>query len=254
MGSAPRYQADAATIATALKATLTPQGDTEITQALREALDELKGAPEEIRHIVLFTDGWGNDTNLLSVSQEIADAGITLSVLGTGEGSGENAAKGSGGLGGGQFYPGRDLQAIPDIFIEETLRVAQASHRRRCFPAQPRGGVASHLGPHGYPGAAGLRADEEQADGGSAAGSSGPGDPLFATWQRGLGRAAVWTSDATRPLVGRLGRAGTDSPISGAAWSPMCCLLDAIRRRPSASTAARLRSNTRQTSRSMPVA
>jgi hypothetical protein len=25
----------------------------------------------------------------------------------------------------------------------------------------------------------------------------GPGDPLFASWQRGLGRASVWTSDAT---------------------------------------------------------
>ena len=35
-----------------------------------------------LRHIVLFTDGWDpNEANLVPLARQIADAGITLSVL-----------------------------------------------------------------------------------------------------------------------------------------------------------------------------
>ncbi len=185
---------DQSTVAEALNS-LTPEGDTEITQALRVALEELKNAPEEIRHIVLFTDGWGNDTNLLSVSQEIADAGITLSVLGTGEGSGENLRR-AAALGGGQFYPGRDLQAIPDIFIEETLRVARPLIAEGAF--LPSLGAVSQVtvGLTATPALRGYVLTKSKPTAAVPL-ELGPGDPLFATWQRGLGRAAVWTSDAT---------------------------------------------------------
>ena len=71
---------------------ITANGDTEISNALEVALAELAGAPEELRHIVLFTDGWDpSDANLLPIAREIADAGVTLSVLGTGEGPGNDA-------------------------------------------------------------------------------------------------------------------------------------------------------------------
>ena len=185
---------DEATVAAALN-TLVPQGDTEITPALREALETLKGAPEEIRHIVLFTDGWGNDTNLLSVSQEIADAGITLSVLGTGEGSGETLRR-AAALGGGQFYPGRDLQAIPEVFIEETLRVSRPLIAEGAFI--PALGAASQVtvGLQATPPLRGYVLTRTKPTAAVPL-EVGPGDPLFATWQRGLGRAAVWTSDAT---------------------------------------------------------
>jgi len=185
---------DAATVATAL-GTLSPQGDTEIAVALREALDVLKDAPEEIRHMVLFTDGWGNDRNLLPMAQEIADAGITLSVLGTGEGTGETLRR-AAALGGGQYYPGRDLDAIPEIFIEETLRVSRPLIAEGAFiPAlgavsQVTVGLTATPPLRGYV----LTKTKPTA---AVPLEVGAGDPLFATWQRGLGRAAVWTSDAT---------------------------------------------------------
>lgn len=185
---------DEATVATAL-GTLSPQGDTEIVVALREALEVLKDAPEEIRHMVLFTDGWGNDSNLLPMAQEIADAGITLSVLGTGEGTGETLRR-AAALGGGQYYPGRDLDAIPDIFIEETLRVSRPLIAEGSFiPAlgavsQVTVGLTATPPLRGYV----LTKTKPTA---AVPLEVGAGDPLFATWQRGLGRAAVWTSDAT---------------------------------------------------------
>src|SRR5690606_34846673 len=60
----------------------------------------------------------------LDAARDIAGAGITLSVLGTGEGTGEQLRR-AAALGGGQFYRGEDLSAVPEIFVEETLRVAR---------------------------------------------------------------------------------------------------------------------------------
>ena len=115
---------DQATIDAAL-GTLFPQGDTEISGALEEALDQLRGAPESLRHIVLFTDGWDpTDADLVPVAREIADAGVTLSVLGTGEGPGHTLER-MAEIGGGRYYAGTDLAAVPDIFVEETLTVAR---------------------------------------------------------------------------------------------------------------------------------
>ncbi len=181
-------------IAAAL-ATLVPQGDTEISQALEEALAALAEAPEEIKHMVLFTDGWGDDPNLLTLAQEIADAGITLSVLGTGEGTGETLRR-MASLGGGQFYPGRDLDSVPEVFVEETLRVARPLVAEGSF--LPALGAASQV-TAGLTAAPPLRGYVLTRPKPTAAVALevGPGDPLLATWQRGLGRATAWASDAS---------------------------------------------------------
>jgi Mg-chelatase subunit ChlD len=176
--------------------TLAAEGNTEIAQALRSALEELRDAPESLRHIVLFTDGWDpDDSNLLTVSQEIADAGITLSVLATGEGAATTLSR-MAAVGGGRFYPGTDLAAVPEVFVEETLRVARNLVAEGSF--SPLLGAASQV-------TAGLTAAPPLrgyvvTTGKSAAQSPlqiGPEDPLLATWQRGLGRVTAWTSDAT---------------------------------------------------------
>lgn len=187
-------KASDAAVAEALNS-LVPQGDTEISPALREALEALREAPEDIRHIVLFTDGWGDDPDLLNVAQEIADEGVTLSVLGTGEGTGEMLRR-MAALGGGQFYPGRDLEAVPEIFVEETLRVARPLVAEGSFlPAlgaasQVTSGLTASPPLYGYV----LARPKDTAQ---VPLEVGPGDPLLATWQRGLGRATAWTSDAT---------------------------------------------------------
>lgn len=175
--------------------TLSPQGDTEISQALAVALEELRDVPEEIRHMVLFTDGWGDDPASLGIAQEIAAAGITLSVLGTGEGTGETLRR-MAALGGGQFYPGADLEAVPEVFVEETLRVARPLVAEGAF--LPVLGAASQVtaGLTAAPPLGGYVLTKAKPTA-TVPLEVGPGDPLLATWQRGLGRAAAWSSDAT---------------------------------------------------------
>src|SRR5687768_14990972 len=69
-------------------ARLHPEGNTDITVGVREAIEGLRDVEARLRHIVLFTDGFmGNTNGLVAVAREAADAGVTLSVVGTGEGS-----------------------------------------------------------------------------------------------------------------------------------------------------------------------
>ena len=186
---------DKATVDEALGG-LFPEGDTEISRALEEALNQLRGAPESLRHIVLFTDGWDpTDADLVPVAREVADEGVTLSVLGTGEGPGHTLER-MAEIGGGRYYAGTDLAAVPDIFVEETLTVARNLINEGSFlpTVIGRSDVTASLTQSppllGYvltkaKGSAQVLLEIGQAD------------PLLATWQRGLGRVAAWTSDAT---------------------------------------------------------
>ncbi len=175
---------------------LTPDGDTEIRPALAEALAVLAGVEGSLRHIVLFTDGWDpNEAGLLPMARQIADQGVTLSVLGTGEGPGPTLER-MAELGGGRYYPGTDLEIVPEIFVEETLLVAENLVREGVFYPVRSGvtQIADILTE--APPLLGYVATKAK---GTATVSLkvGAGHPLLASWQRGLGRVAAWTSDAT---------------------------------------------------------
>lgn len=178
-------------------APILPDGDTELARGLEAALEELTGIDGALRHIVLFTDGWDpNEANLVPVARRIADAGITLSVLGTGEGSGATLRR-MADVGGGRFYPGTDLASVPEIFVEETLTAARGLINEGSFV--PALGAPSPVtsGLEATPPLLGYVATKAKPAA-SIALQVGPGDPLLASWQRGLGRATAWTSDATR--------------------------------------------------------
>ncbi len=175
---------------------LVPAGDTELARGLRAALEELRDAPESLRHIVLFTDGWDpNDANLVPLAREIADAGITLSVLGTGEGAGSTLRR-MADIGGGRYYPGEDLESVPEIFAEETLKVARNLIAEGSFlPVLGAPSPATRTLTASPP-LLGYVVTKAKGTA-SVALEIGPGDPLLASWQRGLGRVTAWTSDAT---------------------------------------------------------
>ena len=187
---------NAADAASAL-GTLNPVGETTaISRGLEEALTALEGAEEPLRHIVLFTDGWDpNEATLIPTARAVAEAGVTLSVLGTGEGPGVTLQR-MAEIGGGRYYAGETLEEIPEIFVEETLQVARSLAQEGTFlpalaasspvtedleAAPPLGGFVLTKA---KPTARVPLVVAEQ-------------DPLYATWQRGLGRVSVWTADAT---------------------------------------------------------
>lgn len=181
---------------TAALSTLTPEGDTEIRPALAEALRVLNGVEGSLRHIVLFTDGWDPDeAGLLPLARQISADGVTLSVLGTGEGPGPTLER-MAELGGGRYYPGVDLDLVPEIFVEETLLVAENLVREGIFYPVRSGLTSMTEILTEAPPLQGYVATKAKGTA-TVTLEVGAEHPLLASWQRGLGRVAVWTSDAT---------------------------------------------------------
>ncbi|MDQ3645564.1 MAG: VWA domain-containing protein, partial [Actinomycetota bacterium] len=70
-------------------ASLQPRGGTNIPQALRASVKALQESKASLKHIVMFTDGFTNQKSLVGVARWVRSKGITLSVLATGEGPGD---------------------------------------------------------------------------------------------------------------------------------------------------------------------
>jgi Mg-chelatase subunit ChlD len=188
---------------------LRPFGETRIIPALRKAADALRESDKELKHIILFTDGFTGELNLgpefvagqsfggnlVGEVEALADEGITVSVVGTGEGA-IPALEDVAEAGKGRFYPGRDLDEIPEIFVKEA-RLASRSfiNEGRFFPAVTSTApavrdLASSPALLGYIATSPKPTAQVHLQVGEFS------DPLLATWRVGLGEVAAWTSDS----------------------------------------------------------
>ncbi len=187
---------DAAVIDQGL-ARLHPDGNTRVDQAVRQAIDGLLDTDARLRHIVLFTDGFTNETQLIDVASEAADAGITLSVVGTGEGTPDlrETLRRMAEAGGGRFYPGRDLASIPNILATEVrLAIRPVVNEGTFFPVVT-GAAAVTADLTASPPLRGYLATTSKPTARTLLRIGDERDPLLATWRAGLGTTTAWTSD-----------------------------------------------------------
>lgn len=189
---------------------LQPFGDTRIAPALDEAAAALRESNQELKHIILFSDGFSpelfndgffsEETGFASSGEleqqaaELADEGITVSVVATGEGAAP-LLEAIALAGGGRFYPGRDLEEIPEIFVEEA-RIASRSfiNEGEYLPvvtstATPVRGLEAAPPVLGFLAATPKDTTDVMLQVGEFA------DPLLSSWRVGLGRVTAWTSD-----------------------------------------------------------
>jgi len=171
------------------------QGQTNLQTGVEAAYDSLLGVEAQRKHIILLTDGWVHETSLLSKASEMQEAGITLSVVAAGGGSAlyleELAQKG-----GGTYYPAVDILRVPDFFLKETVTAVGRYIIEEPFYPLPgmSSPILNNLEPTRLPPLYGYNGTTPK---GTARLDliTPQGDPLLATWQYGLGRAAAWTSD-----------------------------------------------------------
>ena len=186
---------------------LRPLGATRVVPALEEAVEELLQSDKELKHIILFTDGFTSELeigaefvgapfaeDLVTAVEEAAAQGVTVSVVGTGEGA-IPALEEVAEVGNGRFYPGRDLDEIPEIFVKEA-RLASRSYinEGEFFPvvtstADAVRNIASSPAILGYVATAPKPTADVQLQVGEMS------DPLLASWRVGLGKVTAWTSD-----------------------------------------------------------
>jgi len=172
------------------------EGQTNLQAGVQAAYDALRQVQARRKHLILMTDGWVRQGDLNPLAQRMEEEGITLSIVAAGEGAGAylNALAQTGG---GKFYPARSIQDVPDIFLKETIQSVGKYVIEEPFYPIPAGSGGSIL--------RGIDVDQLPPlfgyNGVSAKNTArlelitARGDPLLATWQFGLGRAATWMSD-----------------------------------------------------------
>jgi uncharacterized membrane protein len=170
-------------------------GQTNVLSGIEAAYQALQKADAKRKHIILLTDGWTHTGDLRSLAQEMGAQGITLSVVAAGSGSAEYL-KDLAESGSGQYYPAADILSVPDFFLKDTVQatgkyiVEQAFYPLPSLPGPALRGLDPAALPalYGYNGTSPKNTARIDL-------ATPQGDPLLATWQYGLGRAAAWTSD-----------------------------------------------------------
>lgn len=182
-------------------ARLQPQGETGIAQAVREAMAGLADTDARLRHIVLFTDGFTSESSegLVDIAAEAAAEGITLSVVGTGEGPAElqQTLEDMAEAGGGRYYPGRDLASVPNIIALELRTAARNIVNEGRFVPAISGGSPATAELDATPPLLGYLATTAKPTARTVLRVGEQNDPLLATWDVGLGTTTAWLSDAT---------------------------------------------------------
>jgi uncharacterized membrane protein/Mg-chelatase subunit ChlD len=170
-------------------------GGTSISAGLEAAYRSLQGVDARLKHVILMTDGWLREGDLFTLAAQMHGEGITLSVVAAGGGS-ALYLMGLADHGGGRYYPATDILRVPDFFLKETVQaVGRYIVEEPFFPlftaASP---VMREVNIRelpllwGYNGTTSKQAAQVVL-------TTAQGDPLLATWQYGLGRSAIWTSD-----------------------------------------------------------
>jgi len=184
---------------------LRPAGSTNIRDSLGDAAEALLASDAELKHIILFSDGF-TDVNLIADTADEAgrlfeEHGITTSVLATGEGAApslEDIAV----AGNGRFYAGTDLEAVPEIMAEEAVIASRDFVNEGEFLPEVTSEDAVVAGLVESPPLFGYIATSAKSQAATLLRIGPDRDPLLATWQAGLGRVTSWTSDVNSWSVG----------------------------------------------------
>lgn len=177
------------------------EGQTNLTTPLLTAAEELRNTKAQLKHIVLFTDGFTDEADLLALRDQAATLsaqGITVSVLGTGEGASE-LLQGVADAGRGRFYPGTDLESIPDIMAEETVIASRSFINEGRFVPKVVGAGAPVRTLTEAPPLLGYIATTAKPTAETWLRVGPENDPLLASWRAGLGKVTAWTSDSADP-------------------------------------------------------
>ncbi|MEX1015583.1 MAG: VWA domain-containing protein [Phycisphaeraceae bacterium] len=183
-----------------------PRGGTNIRPGLAQAVNELAQlGPQDaaVKHIVLLTDGMdgGGQGSYINIVRDMVRNDISLTTIGVGD---TQAVDGRllqhlASMGGGEFHHVQDPADLPQIFIKEARTIRRNLVKEETFQPQLRAtGSPIMANVTGVPELHGLVLTGEKDDPRVFTPILGPeGEPVFAHWQVGLGRAAAFTSDAT---------------------------------------------------------
>ncbi|HJT88676.1 MAG TPA: VWA domain-containing protein [Bryobacteraceae bacterium] len=176
---------------------ITPDGGTQIAPALTEAYQRLLPVNAIYKHIVLLTDGISEEGDSMQLCKEAVANHMTISTVGLGQDVNRAFLEKVAESAQGKSYFLNDPSGLEQILLRDVeehtgnTAVEKNIQVKVLKPAEILEGVGMDTAPalRGYVRFQARPTSETilEAD---------RGDPLFVRWQYGLGRAAVFTSDA----------------------------------------------------------
>ena len=192
----PIRRAEDRTLIKRLISGITPDGGTQIAPALTEAYKRILPQQATYKHIVLLTDGISEEGDSLDLSREAVQRRVTISTVGLGQDVNRAYLEKIAQFAGGKSYFLNEPAGLEQILLKDVMEHTGSTAVEK--PLAPHvlkqteilDGVAMETAPalKGYvkfqskPTAETILEIDR--------------DPLLARWQYGLGRAAVFASDA----------------------------------------------------------
>ncbi len=172
-------------------------GGTNLAPGMELALHGLRQTPAKIKHAIVLSDGHSVPGPFTELSARMTQEGITVSTVGVGRGVDVDLLRDIARRGQGRYYYTERADALPQIMAQDTMTAGDSVIQEFPFAAVPvrsadfLSGIDFSLAPFLYGHV--RTTPRETADVWLA---TEDGDPLFATWRYGLGRAGGFTSDA----------------------------------------------------------
>ena len=222
----PIRKVDNKTLINRLIGGITPDGGTQIAPALAEAYNRILPTQASYRHIVLLTDGISEEGNSLAVARSARDNDVTISTVGLGQDVNRNYLARVAEYAGGSAYVITDLEQLERILLKDVKEHTGSTTVERSLKPDVQkdvevlDGVPISAAPDlkGY-----VRFDAKpSAETILTINGEGEDDPLLTRWQYGLGRAAVFASDA-KPRWAWTGFPGRGMTPSGPTLPATCC-------------------------------
>lgn len=173
-------------------------GGTDILAGMRLVQRDIVQETSEIKHLILLTDGGANPTGLVEIAESLyQEHGVTLSSIAIGRNP-ANFLQRMANAADGNYYEVADVVEIPRIFTQETVLASRSYIVEDGFTPTLTGNSAIMDGINSLPSLRGYVATSPKTAAQKILSSPEPfADPILATWQYGLGRSVVFTSDAT---------------------------------------------------------
>lgn len=195
----PMRRAEDKSLIKRLVSGITPDGGTQIAPALTEGYRKVLVSRGTYKHIVLLTDGISEEGDSIELAKDAAAHQVTISTVGLGQDVNRSYLEKVAVTSGGRSYFLNEPQGLEQILLKDVRDFSGSTAIERPLApivdrkAEVLEGVGMESAPplKGYarfvakPGAETILSINRDKK-----------DPLYTRWQYGLGRAAVFASDA----------------------------------------------------------
>ena len=176
---------------------LYPGGGTNVYVGLNAAYEALKSAPDEVKTVLVLSDGITQTADFQGLASTMLKAGINVSTISVGVSSNKELMADIAMWGKGRAYSITTYDRVPQIFIKETELALGKTLQEQPFLPVVKKNVEAFKGIDfaKAPRLLGYVVTKAKPTAEVLLTESWTDEPLLARWQYGLGKASIFTSD-----------------------------------------------------------